>query len=184
MNLEPSKNWLPILAVGCLVGLCAGALVAALFFGALNSITGTFLGATPSSAAVISTPPTALASPTTAPPSGIVSGTAAVPTTFASETARPTAPNRTALPTPNFGQTYVAFDADFFADDCPLFKGSNETRDYGCEFGEYYMLHKQATTRYAYYDENFSDAVIEANGFLSQGTGKYEYGMVNFQVCP
>ncbi|MCC7160921.1 MAG: hypothetical protein IT331_00360 [Anaerolineae bacterium] len=87
-----------------------------------------------------------------------------------------TAPN--ASPTPDVPETFVAFDADFMGEPCPLFEGDNDVRAYGCDFGEYYMLHKQATTRYSYYDVDYADAVIEANGYFHEGSGKYEYGIV------
>ncbi len=96
----------------------------------------------------------------------------------ATPTPRETSALTTPLPTPNLPPMYTAFDADFFADECPLFQGDNETRQYGCDFGEYFMLNKQATTRYTYYDTVYTDAVIEANGYLTKGAGKYEYGIV------
>lgn len=88
-----------------------------------------------------------------------------------------------AQPTTNTPATFTAFDADFFGDACPLFEGSNDIREYACNLGEYHMLHKQATTRYTYYDTTYDDAVIEANGYLIEGTGKYEYGIV-FRANP
>ena len=47
-----------------------------------------------------------------------------------------------------------------------------------CDFGEYNMLHKQATTRYSYYDVVYNDAVVEGTGYFIEGKGKYEYGLV------
>lgn len=117
--------------------------------------------------AVAPTPTVATTEPT---------GTASfdTPTSEATDTTA----SRTPLPTSEIPQTYAAFDADFTADPCPLFEGDNETRQYGCDFGEYYMLHKQATTRYTFYDVEYTDAVIEVTGYVTKGTGKYEYGLV------
>lgn len=87
-------------------------------------------------------------------------------------------PTPTPTPTSNLPQTYVAYDADFFSEECPLFQGENETRAYGCDLGEYYMLHKEATTRYSYYDTVYDDAIVDATGYLIRGTGTFEYGLV------
>ncbi len=165
-------NWVPILAIGCIIGLCAGALVAALGLGALNILQGNLFGTRTPTTIAFGTP-SPFASTT-----GDARTTETPNPTSASETAPPTRPNGTAAPTANFGQTFVAFDADFFAEQCPLFQGDNETRMYGCDFGEYYMLHKETTTRYTFYDGEFDDAVIEANGYFTKGSGKYEYGVV------
>lgn len=92
-------------------------------------------------------------------------------------------PNPGQTGTPDLPQTYVAYDADFFSRPCPLFTGDDEFRAYACDFGEYYMLHKQATTRYSYYDADYTDGVVEANGYFNKGSGKYEYGIV-FRANP
>ena len=97
---------------------------------------------------------------------------------FTISTFEPPPASPTPSPTSDLPQTYVAYDADFFGDTCPLFEGENETRAYGCESGEDYMLHKEATTRYSYYDVEYDDAVIDATGYLNRGEGKYEYGVV------
>lgn len=169
------RSLLPLLALGTIfvVCLCGVAAFAGLYAsGVLSAPLNLFRTATPTVGALLatatpSTPATATLSP---PPTSVVVDDTAV--------APPTQPAGTVLPTPESAQTYVAFDADFFADACPLFEGSNETREYGCDFGEYYMLHKQATTRYAYYDAEYADAVVEATGYFNKGSGKYEYGVV------
>src|SRR5206468_2120606 len=84
----------------------------------------------------------------------------------------------TPSPTSDIPQSFVAFDADFSNDTCPLFEGDNDTRQYGCDLVEYFMLHKQPTTRYTFYDAQYTDAIVEAEGYLNKGTGKFEYGVV------
>lgn len=132
--------------------------------------------ATPTFAALIS--PTPMPSATLPPPSVTLLPPPTPSPADATATPSDKPVNPTVQPTASTPTTFTAFDAAFSAADCPLFEGSNEVRDYSCEQDEYYMLHKQATTRYVYYDTPFSDAVIEANGYLIQGSGKYEYGVV------
>lgn len=127
--------------------------------------------ATPTFVAVLTSTPTTSSTPTAA-------GT---PSPVATETAAPTTTATAGVvvgPTPETPETYLAFDADFFAEPCPLFVGDSETREYGCDLGEYYMLHKVATTRYSFYDVQYDDAVIQATGYVNKGSGKYEYGIV------
>lgn len=109
------------------------------------------------------------------PPTPAPIGTAPTVTT---STPTPTVASSNLTPTPVIPQTYVSFDADLLADTCPLFEGDNETRQYQCGLAEYTMLHKQATTRYSFYDVEYDDAVVEADGYYVDGTGKYEYGLV------
>lgn len=145
--------------------------------------------ATPNSAALLSTaspePSATLPTQTSTPepsatlptplPSSTPENTAMPPAAASTET---TGTAASGSPTPVIPETYVAFDADFFADECPLFVGDNQTRTYGCDVGEYTMLHKEATTRFSYVNGEYDDAVIEANGYYIKGTGKYEYGVV------
>ncbi|MBI4670543.1 MAG: hypothetical protein HY741_02585 [Chloroflexi bacterium] len=169
------RSLLPLIALGAVLFLCVCGIAAFVLLNAAGVITtqvNLFRTATPTFAAQLSTPTPPAAAALTLPPQ---------PTTrTADDTPTPpaTQPVATILPTPEIPPTYVAFDADFFAETCPLFEGSNETREYGCDIGEYYMLHKQATTRYAFYDVEYTDAVIEANGYVNKGQGKYEYGVV------
>lgn len=122
--------------------------------------------------------PTPSASVTNAATATGISTTAASTLDPAAVTAPASETTAAGRPTPVLPESFIAFDADFFADECPLFVGDNEIRKYECDFGEYYMLHKTATTRFSYVDGEYDDAVIEANGFFSKGTGKYEYGVV------
>lgn len=112
------------------------------------------------------------------PPTPTPIGTAATPTLTASTPTPTLTASANLTPTPAIPQTYVSFDADLLADTCPLFEGDNETRQYQCGLAEYTMLHKQATTRYSFYDVEYDDAVVEADGYYIDGTGKYEYGLV------
>ncbi len=91
---------------------------------------------------------------------------------------RTATPTFIALAPVEIPETFAAFDADFSADECPLFQGSDETRMYGCDLGEYIMQHKQATTRYSFYDAEYDSAVVDATGYFVDGSGKYEYGVV------
>lgn len=166
-------NTLPLfIALGAVLFFC----VCGLGIFALLNATGImtlqlnlFRSATPTLVAL--TTPTPLASPTT-------TGLPPPTTPGAVDTPMPSAAPPTFAPTIEIPETFVAFDADFFADECPLFEGSNETRAYGCDFSEYYMLHKQATTRYTYAEGEYADAVVQATGYFVDGSGKYEYGVV------
>jgi hypothetical protein len=175
-------NLVPLLAVGGVLALCLCAVVGFLALNALGVITtqvNLFGTATPTFSALNATPvrtSTATQSNRTETPLVTFEPTGALP----SDTPIPVRTDTPAatVPGPDLPQTFVAFDADFFAEECPLFEGTNETREYGCSLGEYFMLHKAATTRYSFYDEPYEDAVVEASGYFIEGTGKYEYGIV------
>ena len=165
-----SNNLVPLIALGALVLLCICGIGAYALLNATGVITtqvNLFPTATPTFVALASTAtPSATASPL---------ATFEPTNTLALET--PTLPS-IGIATPEIPNAFIAFDADFFADDCPLFEGSNETRTYGCELGEYSMLHHVPTTRYTFYDAEYADAVIDAAGYFTTGSGKYEYGVV------
>jgi hypothetical protein len=169
----------PLIAASVVLLLCVcgvGAFVLLNATGILTTQVNLFPTPTATTALALASA-TPFASSTSAPPTNVVVQNTATPSaTFDNLTPQPTAPLKTTTPTA--AQTYVAFDANFFGDDCPLFVGENETRAYACDFGEYTMLHKQATTRYSYWDDQYDDAVIEANGYFIAGTGKYQYGIV------
>ncbi len=179
-----SNNLVPLLALGALVLLCVCGIGAYALLNATGIITtqvNLFGTATPTQSIVnVTATPTfvALNSPTvsaaTEPPLVTFEPTGAIPqtpTALATNTGAGT-------PTPEIPKAFISFDADFFADECPLFEGSNETRTYACELGEYSMLHHVPTTRYTFYDAEYADAVIDATGYFTTGTGKYEYGVV------
>lgn len=81
-------------------------------------------------------------------------------------------------PPPTSAPLYPALTAEFEPGACTFGEGDNTVRTYKCEAGEYRMLHKEATTRYAFYKQDFDDAVIQAEGHFESGTGDYEYGIV------
>ncbi len=165
-----STNIVLLIALGAIVLFCVCGVIAYTLLNATGIIStqvNLFRTATPTSVAIADTPtatsietPLATFEPTNPP---------------TLDTATPIA---TSVATSTIPETFVAFHADFFADTCPLFAGSNETREYGCDFGEYYMQHKVATTRYSYVEGEYDDAVLEANGYFIKGSGKYEYGVV------
>lgn len=169
-----SNNLIPILAIAGALGVC---LCFVLVYAALSVLdilppqARLFGARTPTQVVLLAT---STPDPTDTPT------TTVEPTEAETETPTQVAtPGAgTPLPTLVVEELYTSLDADFAADPCPLFEGSNETRDYGCDLGEYYMLHKQATTRYTFYDVQYDDAVIEANGYVNSGAGKYEYGLV------
>lgn len=169
-----SNNLIPILALGGSLGVCVCFAVVYLGMSALGVLPSqfNFFGRGT---------PTQVALPATATPAATETPLATlVPTeVLPSETPTIATPGAgTPLPTLAIPQTYKAFDADFAADPCPLFEGNNDTREYGCDFGEYYMRHKEATTRYTFYDVPYDDGILEANGYVNSGAGKYEYGLV------
>lgn len=204
MNREPAPknvtvtiptNWFAFVALGCVSLVCVvafGVIAFAFFSGGMKPGASIFPAASATFVA-IGTPQTATLT-TTATPSPTPSGTPTppvltdvpVPLTFeppSTDQATPEItfeppPNLTDEPTPQLADTYTALKSDFSTAGCDLFVGDNETRKYSCENGEYVMLHKQNTTRYAYYDQNFDDAVINANGHWVSGEGKHEYGIV------
>lgn len=169
-----SPNLVPIVALGAILLLCVCGGIGFLGLNALDIVkvqVNLFRTATPTFVAVAATP-TALAS---APPLATFEPTDAPPpaTSPPLVTGTPTA----VAPTSELSQSYVAFDADLFGE-CPLYEGDSEVRAYKCDSGKYSMRHKQATTRYAFYDAEYRDGVIQANGYFADGTGKYEYGIV------
>lgn len=161
-------------ALGVFVFLCVcgiGAYALLNLTGVISTTVNVFRTATPTLSAFLTTTPTA-------PETPLVTSQAFTPTSIESATPSALTPNRTVVATPVLPASFVAFDADFFGDPCPLFEGDNETRAYACGFGEYTMLHKQPSTRYSYDDAEYADAVLEATGYLKQGSGKYEYGVI------
>lgn len=80
-------------------------------------------------------------------------------------------------PTPTPAPLVLDWDADFVTD-CDLTEGDNASRQYGCEDGEYVMLHKEPATRYSYAGKVYDDAEIQAEGHWVDGTGDYEYGII------
>lgn len=151
----------------CVCGIGAFALLNAT--GILTTQLNLFPTKTPTFIAIVTPTPTPASTATEAMPTETA-------TLNMEDTPTPAATNAT--PGVEIPETFLAFDADFFADECPLFEGSNETREYSCDFGEYFMLHKQATTRYTYAEGEYDDAVVEATGYFIDGSGKYEYGLV------
>lgn len=112
--------------------------------------------------------------------------------TFALDTPRPVStltpsstpsPTRTSPPltpgvaTPALPDALLDWNASLIGS-CDLFEGENEVRKYGCESGAYVMQHKQATTRYAYYDTDYGDVIVDARGHFVSGEGAHEYGVV------
>lgn len=167
-----SNNVPLFLALGAILFFCVcgiGAFALLNVTGILTTQLNLFPTTTPTFIAIVTPTPMPTSTATeTLPPQTATSTIENTPT--------PAATNAT--PSVEIPETFVAFDADFFADECPLFEGSNETRAYGCDFGEYYMLHKQATTRYTYANGEYDDAVVQATGYFIDGSGKYEYGLV------
>lgn len=186
MNAKPSRstNWIPILALGALLAMCVCAVLAYAGLNALGVITtqvNLFPTGTPTLVAQQETgTPAASGTPTGAEPLRTLTFVTETPGATEAETPTPEIKETASTPSPtsDIPTSYVAFDADFSGTECPLFEGSNDTREYGCALGEYYMQHKQATTRYSFYDTEYSDAIVEADGYLNNGSGKYEYGVV------
>jgi hypothetical protein len=175
------------IAIGCGALLCAGIGVGALLLALLvpfKADIGSLLSPPTSAAQALTPTPTLGSSATpTAPATSSLVNTAtatletSTPTSENTPTPSGTAPNPTESPTPELSPTVLAWDANFKTG-CDLFEGDNDIRKYGCANGEYTMLHKQATTRYAYYDTIYDDEVIQAEGHFVSGTGAYEYGIV------
>ncbi len=180
-NKTRSNNLPLFIAIAAILSFCVCGIGAYALLNATGLITtqvNLFRTTTPTGSAVIATAtPTFVALATQTPVATVIETPTATLTTAITEDS-PTPTNTIAAATVELPETFVAFDANFFADECPLFEGSNETRAYGCDFGEYYMLHKQATTRYTFYDAEYDEAVVDATGYFIDGSGKYEYGVV------
>ncbi|GEM_PF-5717510 len=162
------RSLLPFIALGVILFLClcgVGAYALLNVTGIITTQVNLLRTATPTFGALATSTPAATESGTPAAPSVTATNPNSATPTLAAATVE--------LP-----ETFTAFDADFFAETCPLFEGENETRAYGCAFGEYVMRHKQATTRYAFYDAEYDNAVVDATGYFVDGSGKYEYGVV------
>lgn len=185
----PSSNTrLPVLiALGGVIFLgivCLGTTAILAGMGIVKVDLSLFGKAAPTSIALLRTStPTPNTSTT---PTVTVTASTATLTTTSTATPLATTPSVTitstvSLPifenTPIIPASYLAWDADFIVN-CDLFVGENEIRKYGCENNEYVMLNKQATTRYAYYDVQYSDAIIEGQGHWVSGEGKREYGII------
>lgn len=177
-NKTAATNLPVFIALAAILALCVCGVGAFILLNATGVITtqlNLFRTATPTFVA-LATPTSTTTGIGTAPAQTLTQTIADTVTPTTADTSLPT--NTIAAATVEMPETFVAFDADFSAAECPLFQGSNETREYSCALGEYYMLHKQAATRYTFYDAEYDSAVVDATGYFISGSGKYEYGVV------
>ncbi len=87
----------------------------------------------------------------------------------------------TATRPPAINATLV-FSDNFTAGACHLPEGDNEKRTFKCDNGEYTMLNKVDGSRWAYYDDEYQDSVIEVDAHAVSGPTFIEYGLV-FRVA-
>lgn len=139
----------------------------------------------PSTATVASASPTARPATVVAPtvinatipnvPSG--GGTGVSPTLPLTVLGTATRPPASATATrPSTGDTSLVFSDDFSTcSDLPI--GDNDRRTYQCENGEYTMLGKSNNSRWVFYDNTYTDVVLEVDGRAISGPSFIEYGV-------
>ncbi len=79
-------------------------------------------------------------------------------------------------------RTTLVFTDEFTTGDCNLIEAENERRAFKCENGEYTMLGKIDGSRWAYYDDEYEDTVVEVDAHAVSGPSFIEYGLV-FRVA-
>ena len=80
-------------------------------------------------------------------------------------------------PAASGGSTQVIFTDDF-SGSCKLAEGDSDKRTYKCENGGYTMLNKTGTARWVYYNDEYSDLVMEADARVVSGPAFIEYGLI------